>query len=372
MIEFRAECGHTIRARNDDAGSTVICAYCGHKAQVPVTHEGGLGTLLADTLEESRARVPEPEPRRLNLAPLRVVWTAVFVVLVLSVLIFTMRWVFELWTGERGAGAGPAVVSPERGAKRPFSPPVGTDSKRPRATPSAARRSDVLARLDSSKDGVVVFSVPAGLDVYAQRLPLRDEGRLRSEHYVGRTGRLAGLEVELRPGQYRVCIVASLRNPDLMESPGYAAEVRQVVTRSDDPEEVTEALEDYFIEDGAESWSVDRLKGQQRLVKSFEVEIDRGWRIITALFFPDVGCAESLIFLPQSKSFMFDQRLAEQELRFWNVPDAEMEAALDSLSRIGKAVVTDHTVGTAKVFQVWPDRSVVGEELVVEQFAPAP
>ena len=90
------------------------------------------------------------------------------------------------------------------------------------------------------------------------------------------------------------------------------------------------------------------------------------------MFLPDVGCEESLIFLPQSKSFVFDQRLAEQELRFWNVPEAEMEAALDALSRIGKAVVTDHTAGTAKVFQVWPDRSVVGEELVVEQFAPAP
>jgi hypothetical protein len=78
------------------------------------------------------------------------------------------------------------------------------------------------------------------------------------------------------------------------------------------------------------------------------------------------------MFLPQSRSFVFDQRLAEQELRFWSVPDSEMKAALDSLSRIGKAVVTDHTVGTAKVFQVWPDRSVVGKEVIVEQLAPAP
>ena len=35
MIEFKAECGHTVRARDEDAGSVVRCTYCGRNAEVP-------------------------------------------------------------------------------------------------------------------------------------------------------------------------------------------------------------------------------------------------------------------------------------------------------------------------------------------------
>ena len=35
MIEFKAECGHTVRARDEDAGSVVRCSYCGRPANVP-------------------------------------------------------------------------------------------------------------------------------------------------------------------------------------------------------------------------------------------------------------------------------------------------------------------------------------------------
>ena len=83
MIEFPAACGHTVRARNEDAGKKIHCAYCGRKTTVPAA--GDLGSVLAETLEESRARPPvPPPPRKFNLAPLRIMWTAAFVVLVLS------------------------------------------------------------------------------------------------------------------------------------------------------------------------------------------------------------------------------------------------------------------------------------------------
>ena len=35
MIEFKAECGHTVRARDEDAGGVVRCSYCGKPANVP-------------------------------------------------------------------------------------------------------------------------------------------------------------------------------------------------------------------------------------------------------------------------------------------------------------------------------------------------
>jgi translation initiation factor IF-2 len=36
MIEFKAECGHTVRAKNEDAGQAVRCSYCGKAAKVPI------------------------------------------------------------------------------------------------------------------------------------------------------------------------------------------------------------------------------------------------------------------------------------------------------------------------------------------------
>ena len=35
MIEFKAECGHTVRAKDEDAGKVVRCSYCGREAPVP-------------------------------------------------------------------------------------------------------------------------------------------------------------------------------------------------------------------------------------------------------------------------------------------------------------------------------------------------
>ena len=40
MIEFKAECGHTIRAKDEDVGKVVRCAYCGREAQVPEDEPG--------------------------------------------------------------------------------------------------------------------------------------------------------------------------------------------------------------------------------------------------------------------------------------------------------------------------------------------
>jgi len=70
--------------------------------------------------------------------------------------------------------------------------------------------------------------------------------------------------------------------------------------------------------------------------------------------------------------FVFDRRLAEQELSFWGIPREDFPVVMSALSRIGKAVVTDPTAGTAIVLQVWPDQSVVGEELTAYQVPPEP
>ena len=55
MIEFRASCGHSIRAREDDAGKTVTCNFCGASVQVPDSTGSALDYLFTE-VEEAQQR----------------------------------------------------------------------------------------------------------------------------------------------------------------------------------------------------------------------------------------------------------------------------------------------------------------------------
>ena len=58
MIEFKAECGHTVRAKDEDAGGVVRCSYCGRRAAVPESREDTLEFLFKDA--ESASGPPAP------------------------------------------------------------------------------------------------------------------------------------------------------------------------------------------------------------------------------------------------------------------------------------------------------------------------
>ena len=56
MIEFKADCGHTIRAKDEDEGKVVGCAYGGREMQVPVNEPDDLDSLFAEVeASESQA-----------------------------------------------------------------------------------------------------------------------------------------------------------------------------------------------------------------------------------------------------------------------------------------------------------------------------
>jgi hypothetical protein len=384
MIEFRAECGHTIRARSEDAGKMVNCAYCGKKALVPSDEADPMDSLLADTLDESleepqdladRAR---PWSEGLGAAPLRIAWTAMFVVLVASVLVLTVRWVYrEVTKKEQTPGTADTFVTREPVSPQPSPTLMVPDQEEPSQkepaslSPQVPQR-NLLADLDPDGGGVCVFSVPPGLEVYVDKLPVRDEASLGMDSFKGRTTTEKGLVVDLEPGRYRISVVAKIRNPDLMDYTDYPSKVRQVIARTGDEESAADAADAYFIVDGGDGWRVEKLRGQYHLIRFYEIELGKEWRPIYSLFVPDVACAELLNYVGGGPRFVFDRRLAEQELRFWNIPQEDFSKVMSVLSRIGKAVVTDRRAGTAKVLQVWPDKSVVGEELAADQLPPEP
>jgi len=380
MIEFRAECGHTIRARNEDAGKMVNCAYCGKKALVPSDEADPMDSLLADTLEESREQAQEldraaPWGKGLGMAPLRIAWTAIFVVLVLSVLLLTLRWVYRevVSTGE-APDPGPAVVTGGTTLARPSPAEAspGEEDQEDKPLPASPRGRNPLADLPSRESGVCVFSVPPDLDVYVEELPVRGEERLGTNSFKGQTKAGEGLMVTLGPGKYRVSVVTKVSNADLMDYLGYPHKVRETIEGAGDIEAAASAAEDYFIEDGGEEWRVEKRWDTHLLIKTYEVELGRKWRPIYSLFLPEVSCAELPGFASGKVSFVFDDRLAEQELRYRSIPPKDVKTVLDTLECIGKAVVTDTEAGTVKVFWVLPDGSVASKKLIGEQIPPVP
>jgi len=63
MIVFKAECGHTVRAKDEDAGGVVRCSYCGRNAKVPETDDTSLDLLLGE-IEQTGTPVEERKRRR--------------------------------------------------------------------------------------------------------------------------------------------------------------------------------------------------------------------------------------------------------------------------------------------------------------------
>ena len=383
MIEFRAECGHTIRARNEDAGKMVNCAYCGKRALVPSDETDPMETLLAETLDESRQQIQEgdqatPWGKGLAAAPLRIAWTAVFVVLVASVLLLTVRWVYREVTKEGAPGAGfSSAVGGDTGAAKPTASgetaPGRPEGQKPGAEGTfPPRTGNALASLEKDKGGVVVFSIPPGLDVYVEKWPSRDDQPLRSDTYRGRTKARQGLAIELEPGDYLISVVADTLNTRLWEYPGYNDKLLRPLVETEDTEAASRVAQDLFLEDGGEEWRVEKLGADFKLVRTYLVEDlrDRDWRPIYSLFVPDVDCAELVRYAPAEESFFYDHEQARRYLRICGISQEDIPAVFKALSRIGKAVVKEPEKGKAWVFRVWPDETVRGKRITIEQMPP--
>ena len=67
MIEFKAECGHTIRAKDEDEGKVVRCSYCGREAQVPQNDADDLDFMFAD-LESAGSKATTSPSRKTRRA----------------------------------------------------------------------------------------------------------------------------------------------------------------------------------------------------------------------------------------------------------------------------------------------------------------
>lgn len=349
MIEFKAECGHTVRAKDEDAGKVVRCAYCGLEAHVPRHDaEDELDSLFAEAAARSGSQRPlgergtpvRPEssaPRRSLFAgrlgktdPFAIVTRMAWVTAVLVTVIFVGKkyaWpLIQDLTTEQPIAAAPT-----------FLPPVSPDP--PPAAPAARVMGLSAPRLDKrGKEGIHVQPFPGNAQVFYREC--KSGTAVGNDDWVTQPAALRfdgpPYTKDLPPGKYEVAVSVALNDPELKRyrSFGYN-EFRERVEH--DPRRAEEASVKYFLPDGAKAVRVVSLRERLNVCRFYEVILGRDdWRVLTPLFLP-VACGLSELYglLPDRKLYDFDENNVSDELAYYRVAEPDRRYLVDILHRVG-------------------------------------
>jgi len=356
MIEFKAECGHTVRAKDEDAGKVVRCSYCGRETQVPEKHPGsedleflfsevektGVYESPADRRRVQRmkgkpsARPPGPVLGDARVTPYSIVLKLCYVCVLMVLLIIIGKMVYHQVTQVR---TKPAIADPHPPA--PGDPGSGEERLgllRPRLSPGGA--------------GLYVRSVPDGAEIYVTR-----KG-------AGRSGSMLGFKPEdvrcvLSSGEttdrvtvgeeYDVYVVLRINDPELMKLPGYSAlrwDYEQ--TRNDG------LFDEYFLPDGSSQVMTDVMPNRPLVViRKYECKIfDRTWTPVIALFLPELPLSELVRYLPQETSFGFREDEIRAELEYYGIEATDRKYMVDILRRIGMVPYRSASTGLYRIFSI--------------------
>ena len=348
MIEFKAECGHTVRAKDEDAGGVVRCSYCGRNAGVPDSHEDDLEFLFRDTGEDSTSRpgIPRTPKRRFfnkrartsgQFDPYALIIKMCYAAALISIVIVVgNKFVLPLF--EDG---GLSI----RGSKRAKSPNEPSPSGG-RRKPTQRRRGGLI---DVDPVGMYVGSVPPQAWVYlVEESAAPSHGRI-----LGVPGAKAstanGNALRLQDGLYAVEVVLPTHYPSLndVSLPSYEDFLtlrRSIWTASD--QERTLLLDEYFLPDEALRVFIDQVDEVYDIVRQYRNVRVRDGRSkgVRALFLPRIRKPGSDSFsiaqlvadyLPGGKKYVFNDDHVRGELRLFGVPSRDRQIIVDALERIG-------------------------------------
>jgi len=346
MIEFKAECGHTVRARDEDAGGLVRCSYCGRPANVPDNVGDDLDFLFsevdqtADAGESSGrrkrgARAAKRRRRSGEFNPFAVVLRLCYAALLISIVVVVGRkFVIPLFK-DGVEGRVSAIPRPEP-ESRPDRRPKRDEEKAP-----PANQPGLIAR--EKLVGLFVDSTPAGADVFClEKAKAPDGGRINKVQGCGQFRSGDGIP-HLHDGAYVVEVVFLWSDPQLTEFRGYH-DFRRALGSAAGAERA-ELIEDYFLPDEGNLF-VDETAEQIFLVRQYRnVEvINRKSKGVRALFLPRIlesdGESFSVEYLianhiPRTKSYAFDDQNVRDELIFYDVKDSDVPFVTEALARIG-------------------------------------
>ena len=340
MIEFKAECGHTVRAKDEDAGGVVRCSYCGREAGVPDGREDDLDFLFKDVEQGGEAvparkkkkRSPRKPRTKRDLDPFPIIIRLVYAAVIISIVIFVgNKYLLPAFRDGQKSWA-------ERDNK-----------KEPSAKTTKKQRHGTSAPKTNSR-GLNPPIVPAGL--YVCSTPSDASAFYMLESDAPASGRIYRLPAakpivgQLVPsvrndGNYVVEVALPIRNKSLKRFPDYLEFRRELEQASQ--KERNAMARDYFLDDGAEVL-VDEANGQHYIVRQYRaVEIRRGRSSgVRALFLPrisddngDLLLEEIIKYVPSPHRYLFDTEDVESELEFYEVPRGDRTAVVEALARVG-------------------------------------
>lgn len=349
MIEFKGECGHLIKARDEDVGKIVRCSYCGGESLVAPAAGGGgddFNGLLNEVertgeYDKDATKTLRKQHRAQKRAaaieagatdPVEVIKKMIYVAIAIVVIAIAWSQAVKIieslpTTDDRisGVAGGEATPTPS-----PTAAPGGSGA-----------RGLLTTRLDTQQQGVYVTSVPASCDVYI--VENWDERssiiNAPSADYNTRTNSAVRLPDDRR----FIAVAIRLSHSELMSMPDYP-QLRRRIERDD---YTLADLESFFVRDGSVATRVEDRNGSKYLVRVFDVRVSpRLWLQVTALFLPD-GPIESLVEnLPNRDNYGFNESDVKRELAFYQVDAGDHDAIIKALHRIG-LVIYDPTDGSA-------------------------
>ncbi|HUU81916.1 MAG TPA: hypothetical protein VM243_00305 [Phycisphaerae bacterium] len=346
MIEFKADCGHTIRAKDEDEGKVVRCSYCGRETQVPMTEANGLDSLFAEvesSEDQAGAAVSRKTRRAMKRSgvsvgtarrgpgfnPLAVAMKMAYAAGIIIVLILASNYAYRYWSAlDSGRKEQRSGVSKEGSVSEPA--PGGKHQDRGRGL--------LAAKLSKKSGGIYVTSVPVADQVRVRRREPGESGVSASELFADPELETckANKPIELRAGQYDVVVVVKVSDMNLMDYPGYVALRRKI----DQGTCVPAMLDGFFMPDGAVEVGTLRVPNLGPLLyRRYERQvIGKDWAPLTSLFLPYGPVSGMAKYLPRKESYGFDEAYAKRELTYYGVPEQDQKYLTDTLRRVGMAV----------------------------------
>jgi hypothetical protein len=349
MIEFKAECGHTVRAKDEDAGGVVRCTYCGRNAAVPDNRNADLDFLLSEIPAQTdtapgrrRRRWPKLLRRRARTPGRFDVFSIIFRMCYLAILLAVMIVVVKTYVWplfQQGVGWHSTARRTDAGEKP-------TPSTTP-AAPTPSRRPG-LSSLEGPI-GLYVGSTPPGAHVFCLDMTKAPASGRVHQMTGCVSARANGSNLRLPDGIYLVEVAVAwndpaLNDPGLPMYPQYRAFRRTIENAP--AAEGARLMEEFFVPDEASAVLVDKTADQVYLVRQYRNVVIRNGRSngVQALFLPRIplpgrpgfSIAQLVTnYLPREKAYNFDEKYVRSELDFYEVPEADRLFVLEALARIG-------------------------------------
>jgi len=376
MIEFKGDCGHLIRARDEDAGKLVRCSYCGREAVVARPVRADDPSALLDEVEQTgvidsdatraqrrshrqKARADKrlAAGKSAEVDPFAVILKMTYVAIILVIGAVAWKYVPPLYQELAGRQATPAPTGLVDGTALPAA------TREPARTPSpvSQKRGLVGVSLDVHPDGAYVASVPTqGLVLHVPECGNVDAVFDKVE---GRSELQSNALVKLTPGRHTIAVAVKINEPALMRMPGYP-DLRRALESSSNKQDAAKRLGAWLLPDNDVAQRLVRIGKYTYIARVYEVEVNNTWVGITALFVPRAPLSEVVRYLPPDRNYAFESADVERELGFYEVPAGDRIVLMDVLARVGRISYRSGENERYRVYQIDPvDGAVTTEAL---------